>query len=84
MLIVPKVLAPSFLLGSTYTVGRLNSFLWDLHDHLQMGLSQQSRELIFQTCQAVFKLNFSKGEVRDVYLGQIAIAAIFIADQEIF
>lgn len=85
MLIVPKASATSFLLENGHNLDDFKKFL----QRLQKGFKTRDnaphiRELIVQTCQSHLTRAYPDDMCKDLFLGPIAIAAIFITDQGLF
>ena len=82
---VPKAQMPSFLLGRNYQPNQLRVFLQRLQVCFEAKDSNQDvRELIIQTCQAQLKSAYPKPNTRDLYMGPVVVAAVFMADQNLF
>lgn len=85
MIIVPKALVTDFLLGSDHNVGGFRDLLQRLHVCFKTrNKDHHVRELIVQTCQNHLKQAYSDTKTKDLFMGPIAIGAIFIADQTLF
>ena len=85
MLIVPKASVTDFLLGDSYELDDFRNLLQRLQNCFKMRNNDpQTRELIVQTCQNHLSLVYQDNRRKDLFLGPIAIAATFIADQGLF
>lgn len=84
MLIGPKALVTRFLLGFSYTIVEFSAFLQRLIKGVLRDHGQQCHELLVQTCQNHLALEYSNAQTKDLFMGQIAIAAIAIANQGLF
>lgn len=84
MVIVPKAHVTQFLLGSPSTIDNFRAFLQRLKQYFRTRQAQHGRELILQTCQRHLTLKYANAEMKDLFLGQIALAGVFLADQELF
>ncbi|MCJ1391367.1 hypothetical protein MMC18_004230 [Xylographa bjoerkii] len=85
MLIVPKALVTAFLLGKNHNVEDFKGLLQRLHTCFRTRNNDQHiRELIVQTCQNHLTLAYQNNGMKDLFLGQIAAAAMFVADQSLF
>ena len=85
MLILPKASTTGFLLGTKHNLGHFEGLLKRLQNLFQVkNNNQQVRELIVQTCQSHFTQAYPDAKTKDLFLGKIAVAAIFISDQGLF
>lgn len=85
MLIIPKASITRFLLGYGYNLRDFKDFLQRLQDCFKMRNNDRHiRELIVQTCQNHLKRAYLDNVTKDLFLGPVAVAAIFIADQGLF
>lgn len=84
MLIGPKASATSFLLGSPHTIVHFSAFLQRLIEGFQRKQDQQCHELMVQTCQNHLAREYYNAQIKDLFMGQIAIAAIVIANRGLF
>lgn len=85
MLIVPKASVTSFLLGYGCNLDHFMDLLQHLQDCFKMQNNDPDiRELIVQTCQNHLTRAYQDDRKKDLFLGPIAVAAIFIVDQSLF
>ena len=85
MIIVPKASVTSFLLGYGYHLDHFTDLLQRLQVCFKMRNNDPDiRELIVQTCQNHLTQVYGDHRTKDLFLGPIALAAIFIVDQKLF
>ena len=85
MLIVPKASTTDFLLGAKHELGHFEGLLKRLQNLFHARNNNlQIRELIVQTCQNHLTQAYPDVKKKDLFLGKIAVAAIFISDQGLF
>lgn len=86
MLIVPKTQTADFLLGQNPGLDSIKLFLERLRQYLKIKDHDQHtvRELIVQTCRNHERLKYQDPDVNDMFLGQIAMAAMCIGDEHRF
>ena len=75
----------AFLLGRDYKYNTLETLFRNLYACFKGRDSDQNvRELIVQTCQSHLTRKYQNHEMRDLILGLITVAAVHIADQDLF
>ncbi|MCJ1243689.1 hypothetical protein MMC30_000886 [Trapelia coarctata] len=85
MLIVWKATVTNFLLGGNHSLDDFRNFLKRLQERFKMrNEDSDTRELMVQTCRKHLKRSYHDDGTRDLFLGPIAIAAIVMADQDLF
>ena len=85
MLIIPKAFTTDFLLGSNRSLNHFERFLKRLQNLFRTrNNDQQIRELIVQTCQNHLTEEYPNAWSKDLFMGKVAVAAVFIADQGLF
>jgi len=85
MVIVSRAFTTDFLLEDSYTLTDFTDVLQRLQELFKMRNGDTfARELIIQTCRDHLTEDYSDNRTRDLYMNPIAIAAIIIADQDLF
>lgn len=85
MILVPKCSLKSFLHGRSAT----NDQVKKLFDVLQKGMEKKgddptAQELLVQICQSCLSENYTSDEQKDLYIGPVAAAAVFMGDAPLF
>ncbi|KAL9628082.1 MAG: hypothetical protein Q9164_007397, partial [Protoblastenia rupestris] len=85
MIIVPSLIIMWFLLGMHYSHKDLDRLMRRLKERLEKkGDDMNLRGLVLEICHSSLTRNYESDEVRDLYMGPVAVIAAFMQDASLF
>ena len=84
MIIVPSRFIMSFLLGSHHSHKDLYRLTWKLREHIKKDDATNLRGILLQVCRSSLSLKYRSDKERDLYLGPVAVNAVFLRDASLF